>query len=540
MTPPFRAATSHPQPKTGVNMTGPEDGPGGSADASSVNRQALALGGLALVVVLSAQLVVVLDFSIVNVALPSISGAFSATATSVQWVVTAYAITFGGLLVLGGRAADFFGRRRLFIWGLVGFAAASAAGGVATGLPLLIVARAVQGIAAAAVAPATLSILTTSFPDGPTRTRVLGYYGIMSSVGFVAGLVLGGLLVETVGWRGVFFVNVPICLLGAVVSRHIVPAGEATAAPSHLDLMGAGLVTAGVATLVYAPTAGVDDGWASAQFFVAIAAAAALLSTFIWQERRSPNPLVPLSIFRSRTLAAGDGVTLLIGAWNAGEVLILSLFFQEVLGYSPLRAGLLALPQGIGGLLRGFAGPRLVARVGIKRFLTASTAVAALGLALLLRFPATSRYPLLGVLLLLVGFGTTSAMFAATVAGTAGVTDDEQGLAGALVNTARQVGAALGIAVLLAVSADSTGANSGSNIALAASLRLAMGVSPALAVAAGLLSFFVIREGVCRAHHARLHRRHLDHPWPLPELLGHQGGLPPRPPRGLGRKRSST
>jgi EmrB/QacA subfamily drug resistance transporter len=481
-----------------------------------------ALGGLALVVVLSAQLVVVLDFSIVNVALPSISGAFGATSTSVQWVVTAYAITFGGLLVLGGRAADLFGRRELFIWGLVGFALASAAGGVASSLLLLVIARAVQGVAAAAVAPAALSILTTSFRDGPARTRVLGYYGTMSSVGFVAGLVLGGVLVETVGWRGVFFVNVPVCLLAAAMSTRIVPRFAAGQRP-HLDLLGSALVTTGVAALVYAPTAGVDNGWTSVPFFVAVAAAGVLLTMFVRHVRRSSHPLVPLSIFRSRTLAAGDGVTLLIGAWNAGEVLILSLYCQQVLGYSPLLAGLVAVPQGIGGLLRGLAGPKLVTRFGIKRFLTASAVVSAVGLALLLRFPATSRYPLLGVVLLVVGFGTTSAMFAATVAGTAGVTDDEQGLAGALVNAARQVGSAIGVAVLLAISAASAGSGRGSTTALAAGYRLAMGVSAALAVAAALLTILVIREGVCRTHHERLRQHHLDRPWPVPEFLAHQG-----------------
>ena len=164
--------------------------------------------------------------------------------------------------------------------------------------------------------------------------------------------------------------------------------------------------------------------------------------------------MVPPSLFRSRTLAAGDGLTLLIGAWTAGEVLILSLFCQQVLGYTPLLAGLVVVPQGIGGLIRGFAGPGLVARFGIKRFLTASAALTAVGLAVLLQFPATSRYPLLGVILLVVGFGTTSSFFAATIAGTAGITDDEQGVAGALVNTARQVGSAVGVAVLLAVATE--------------------------------------------------------------------------------------
>ncbi len=498
--------------------------------ASGARAAPHGLGRLALVIVLCAQLVVVLDFSIVNVALPSISNAFSATSTSVQWVVTAYAITFGGLLVLGGRIADLLGRRELFVWGLVGFALASAAGGVASSLALLVLARAVQGIAAAAVAPAALSILTTSFRDGPARTRVLGYYGIMSSVGFVAGLVLGGAIVETVGWRGVFFVNVPVCLLAAVIGRRVIPRAAASTTRVHLDVVGACLVTAGVAALVYAPTAGVDEGWTSVPFLAAVGAAAGLLVVFVRHEQHSPHPVMPLSIFRSRTLVAGDAVTLLIGAWNAGEVLVLSLYCQQVLGYSPLVAGLIAVPQGIGGLLRGFAGPGLVARLGIRRFLAASAAVSAVGLALLLRFPATSRPPVILLVLLVIGLGTTSAMFAATVGGTAGVTDDEQGLAGALVNTARQVGAAIGVAGLLAISASSTGSGGASTADLAAGYRLAMGAAAALAIAAVVLSIVVIRDGVSRSHQERLHRRHLDRIWPLPELLGrrtvhaHQGG----------------
>ena len=290
----------------------------------------------------------------------------------------------------------------------------------------LIAARAVQGAAAAMIAPASLSILTTRFRDGAARIRVLGYYGIMSSVGFVAGLVLGGILVEAAGWRAVFFVNVPVCLLGAAVGRRAVPPDAPSPAPPHLDLIGAGLVTAGVASLVYAPTAGVDDGWTSPALFLALAAAGVLSASFVWREQRARSPLMPLSIFRSRTLVVGDGVSFLVGAWNAAEVLILSLFCQQVLGYSPLITGLVVVPQGVAGLLRGLVGPTFVARLGIKRFLAMSAAITSVGLALLLRFPATSHYPLLGVVLLIAGFGTTVSVFASTIAGTAGVSDDER------------------------------------------------------------------------------------------------------------------
>ncbi len=215
-------------------------------------------------------------------------------------------------------------------------------------------------------------MLTTSF-HGPARTRVLGYYGATASVGFVLGLVLGGVLVQTGGWRAVFFVNVPICLLCVVLGRRVLPVGTVAVPRPHLDVIGVFLVTAGMAALVYAPTAGVDNGWTSAPFFAALAFSAVLLPAFLRHERRSPQPLVPLAIFRSRTLAAGNTVTLLLGAWNAGEVLLVSLYLQQVLGYSVLLTGVAVVPQGVAGLVRGAFGPKVVARLGIKWFLTAST-----------------------------------------------------------------------------------------------------------------------------------------------------------------------
>ncbi|HEX3541971.1 MAG TPA: MFS transporter [Acidimicrobiales bacterium] len=475
------------------------------------------LGGLALVVVLSAQLVVVLDFSIVNVALPDISRQLSVSSTSVQWVVTAYAITFGGLLILGGRAADLVGRRTLLVWGLVAFGIASAAGGVAADFRLLVASRALQGIAAAVVAPAGLSILTTAF-HGRDRTRVLGYFGATASVGFVLGLVLGGVLVEAWSWRAVFFVNVPVCLLCAILGQRLLPPGGGTEDRRHLDVAGAVLVTAGTAALVYAPTAGVERGWVSVPFGLSLLAAVVVLAAFFWHERRSPAPLLPPSIFRSHTLAAGDAVTLLLGAWNGGEVLILSLYCQQVLGYSPLQTGLVVVPQGVAGLLRGLVGASIVARLGIKRFLAASAAVAAVGLALLLRFPSTSHYPLLGLVLFVVGFGTTSAMFGAVVAGTAGVADDEQGVASALVNAARQIGSAIGVAALVSIAAGPSQGTAGPS-ATAAGYRLAMGVAAALAVVATVISVAFVGTRACTQHHDRLRRHQLHEPWPSPELL---------------------
>ena len=256
-------------------------------------------------------------------------------------------------------------------------------------------------------------------------------------------------------------------------------------------------------------------------FFAIGSYAAAILMAFVLQERRSPRPLLPLSIFRSRTLAAGDAVTSLVGAWTGGQVLILSLFCQQVLGYSPLVTGLVVVPQGVAGLLRGAVGASLVDRLGVKRFLVLGTLLSVVGLALLLRFSATSHYPLLGLVLFVVGFGTTSAVFGATVAGTAGVSDDEQGTASALVNAARQVGSAIGVATLVSIAAASARTNGGSPTATAGGYRLAMGAAAALAVVATVISALFAGERECAQQHDRLRRHGCAEPWPTPELLGH-------------------
>jgi EmrB/QacA subfamily drug resistance transporter len=444
------------------------------------------LGRLGLVVTLGAALVVVLDFSIVNVALPSLSAELGVSTMTAQWVVTAYALTFGGLLVVGGRLSDLFGKARLLVAGLIVFALASVAGGLALDFTLLVAARAIQGVAAALVAPAALSILTTSFPEGPARARVLGYYGMTASLGFVVGLVAGGALVETVGWRGVFFVNVPLCLALAMLGGKALPAGTTVAADRHLDLPGAFLVTAGMAALVYAPTIGTKDGWMSVAFLACLLLSVVLLVTFVVVERRSREPMMPLSIFRHHTLAVGDASMALAGAWLAGEVLVLSLYSQEVLGYSPLAAGLIAIPQGVGGLLRGLVAAPLLERTGLKWFLAGNWLLAAVSISVLFRFNVTSHYPVLGLVLLAIGFGSTNAIFGGTVAGSTGVPNNEQGVAGALVNASRQIGAAIGVAVVLSVALDS--ATAASSADHAAGYRMALLCWAGIGVAATLLS----------------------------------------------------
>ena len=434
----------------------------------------------ALALILTVAFMVVLDFSIVNVALAAIERELHAGATAVQWVITGYAITFGGLLVLGGRVGDLWGRRRMFILGLVVFSLASLAGGLARDLTTLVVARSVQGVGAAIVAPAALSLITTSVPEGPARTRALGYYGATASVGFVAGLVLGGLLVQLFDWRAVLWVNVPIGLAAAMLTPVLVPAPASATRRRRLDLTGALLLTAAVGAAVYGISEGPVSGWISWQAVGALGAAVALSRAFVAVEQRHRSPLVRLGILSLRSLRVANLYTLMIGAWSAGELLVVPLYLQLVLHYSPLVTGLSMAPQGIVGFLGATRGARIVRRVGLSVFLVVAGISATGGLLLLGLALGSRSYPLLLVGFMLAGYGTATGAFGATVAATEGVADDEQGLAGGLVNMSRQVGAALGVAAAAAVIG--TGATSGASLVADRSAVLATAATAALAV----------------------------------------------------------
>jgi EmrB/QacA subfamily drug resistance transporter len=432
----------------------------------------------ALALILVAAFMVVLDFSIVNVALASIGSELHAGGSSLQWVITAYAITFGGLLVLGGRIGDLWGRRQMFIVGLVVFSMASLAGGLAGDLTMLIIARAAQGIGAAIVAPAALSLITTSVPEGSARTRALGYYGATASVGFVAGLVFGGFLVQFFDWRAVLWVNVPIGLLAAFLAPALLPA-PARLGGRRLDVAGALLVTAAVAALVYAISDGPSAGWLSLPIGGALVGAVVLTALFVTVEGSHPAPLVPLGFLRRRLLRTANLYTFLIGAWSAGELLVIPLYLQVALHYSPLLTGVAIAPQGIIGFVGASRGARIVRRVGLRAHMALSGASAAAGLILLAVEVGRHSYPMLAVGLLLAGFGTASGSFAGTVAATRGVADDEQGLAGGLVNMSRQVGAALGVAVSAAVIG--TGVLSGASLTSDRAALLALGAAAVVA-----------------------------------------------------------
>jgi EmrB/QacA subfamily drug resistance transporter len=409
--------------------------------------------GLGLALILTAAFMVVLDFSIVNVALASIERELGFSPSAVQWIVTGYAIAFGGLLILGGRAADIFGRRRMFMAGLLVFTAASLAGGLAHDPVLLVASRVVQGAGAALVAPSALSLITTGFAEGPERTRALGMYGATASVGFVAGQVLGGVLVQFTSWRAVFLVNVPVGILAVLLTPWLL--GESRREPRRgrprLDVGGALLITGAVAALVFAVSQAAVLGWASPAVLGALLLAVASGAGFAVVERRHPEPLVRVSLLRRPGLRQAGTMNLLLGLWNAGELIVLSLYFQQVLHYSPLATGLAIAPQGVVGFAAGAFGARLARRVGIRRVLILTSAVATIGFLVLTRLPAGGGYSPLLAAVMLVGFGTAGTAFGTMVTASAGVADADQGLVGGVINTSRQVGAAIGAALLPAV-----------------------------------------------------------------------------------------
>jgi EmrB/QacA subfamily drug resistance transporter len=417
--------------------------------------------GLRLALILVASFMVVLDFTIVNIALPSMERDFGVATSVVQWVVTGYAIAFSGLLILGGRAADMLGRRRIFIVGLVVFSLASLAGGLAGDPVLLVASRIVQGAGAALVAPAALSLITTSFPPGPRRTRAIGLYGSMASVGFVAGQVLGGVLVEWTSWRAVFLVNVPVGLAAAFLAPRLiaVPAKRQRKPRQQgkgLDVRGAVLITAAVALAVFCISQGAVLGWTSPLVLGAAVIAVAAAGCFLVAETRHPAPLVQPKLLLRPGLRDGATLAFLLGVWNGGELLVLSLYMQQVLHFSPLATGLIIAPQGMAGFSMGMLGPRLASRFGVRRVAMIAGLSATVGFAALTQLPPVGYSPLLFVVTL-VGFGGAGTAFGSIVLASRELSDGDQGLAGAVVNTSRQVGAAVGAALLPAVAESISG-----------------------------------------------------------------------------------
>jgi EmrB/QacA subfamily drug resistance transporter len=413
---------------------------------------------LVLGLVLVGQFMVVLDASIVNVALPSIQRDLHFSSSSLQWVVNAYTLTFAGFLLLGGRAADLFGRRRIFLVGLGVFTAASLLGGMAQNESWLITARAVQGLGAAILAPATLTILTATFAEGPARARALGAWSAVSAAGASAGALFGGVLTEFLSWRWILFVNVPIGVVALVAARRYVPESRAELTHRHLDLAGAVTVTAGLVSVVYAIVRTESYSWGSAQVLVPLAVGLGFLGVFLYlQARVSKAPLVPLRIFRSRSVSGANAVMFLMFGALFGSWYFETLYMQHVLGYSPLQAGVAFLPQTLLIAAGAQLVSKIVSRVGPRPLILLGTLVAASGLAWMTRITPDSTF-LAGLLgpFVLIGLGMGLTVTPVAVAGTAGVPAAEAGLASGLLNTSRTVGASIGLAVLATLAANRT------------------------------------------------------------------------------------
>jgi EmrB/QacA subfamily drug resistance transporter len=407
----------------------------------------------ALVLLAMTQFVIVIDASIVNVALPTIGRSLHFSHDNLSWVVNAYTLTFGGFLLLGGRLADLIGRRRMFISGLIAFSLASLAGGLAQSEAWLLIARAVQGMGAAIISPAALSILTTTFAEGGERNKALGVWGAVAGAGGAAGVLLGGILTSGLGWEWVLFVNVPIGLAAAFMAPRILLESHAREEGASFDLPGAITVTAGLSLLVYALVDTVNAGWGSTATLAKLAGAAVLLVAFLLIERREAHPLMPFSIFRLRTLRGSNVVGLLIGMSLFSMFFFISLYVQGVLGYTPIKAGLAYLPLAIGIILSAGAASALVTRAGPKPVLITGMLLIAAGLLWFSRVHTPGGSYVHDVLgpSLLAAVGLGFAFVPVTIAAMTGTAPQEAGLASGLINASTQIGGALGLAILATI-----------------------------------------------------------------------------------------
>src|SRR3954468_11884723 len=454
-----------------------------------------------LILCCAAQFMVILDVSIVNVALPSIRRDLGFSATSLQWVVNAYTLTFAGFLLLGGRAADLLGRRRVFVFGLLLFAAASLAGGLSTSQEMLVAARAAQGLGGAVGAPATLSLLTRTFAEGEERNRALSAWGAMGGAGGAAGALLGGVLPGLFGWEWTLFVNVPIGVGAALAAQRFVDEGRnELVGRRHYDVAGAITVTAGLVILTYGIVRTDVHGWGSAETLLTMGLGLALLGAFLVIESRiSQRPLVPLRIFSSRLLSGANVVVFMLGASVFAMWYFVSLYLQQVLGYSPIEAGLAFLPMTAAIIIGSTLAARTVARVGAGTMLGIGMGLTAAGMLLFARVSPDGTYAsdvLVPSLLVAVGIGLS--FVPVTIAAVAGVRPQEAGLASGIVNTSRQVGGSLGLAILATVATQRTAALGAGAGALTAGYHRAFEVGALFAFAGAVVALVVVRGAAPR------------------------------------------
>ena len=442
---------------------------------------------LALIVIACAQLMVVLDTTIVNVALPSVQRALRFTATDLEWVVNGYSLAFGGLLLLGGRAGDLFGRRRMFVIGVLLFAAASLAGGLATTSTWLIAARVIQGVGGAVIAPTALSLVADTFAEGPARNRALGIYAGAAGGGGAVGLILGGLIVNYLSWRWVLFVNVPIAAAIAFAAPRVLAAAERRA--GRLDLTGAVAVTGGMTLLVYGLSRVATHSWTEATTATTLGLGAALLVLFVLIERRSRQPLLPLRLFANRNRTGAFALRMLAGSTTLSVLFFLTQIIQIGRGYSPLRAGFAFLPLGVGVVITAQVMSRVVGRVGPRTPIALGALTVAGGLFWLSHLTDQAGYvpAILGPLVLLsVGLGLI--FLPTTVVAVSGSARQDSGVTSAALNVSQQLGGSLGLAVLGTVSANAAGHG------LTAHFTTAFAVAVPVALAGSVLALAVIRR----------------------------------------------
>jgi EmrB/QacA subfamily drug resistance transporter len=458
--------------------------------------------GFALALLASTQFVLILDAAIVGVALPSIGRELDFAREDLSWVANAYTLMFGGFLLLGGRIADLVGRRRMFMAGLVLFTIASLLGGLAQSALWLVLARALQGLGAALISPAALSLVMTLFTEGSERNKALGVWGAVAGSGGAAGVILGGVLTEWLGWEAVLFVNVPIGLVAAFLAPRLLPEGREAAGTRSFDLAGAVTVTAGLAMLVYALVDANDAGWGSAQTLGLGAAAFVLLAVFVAIELRTERPLAPLSIFRNRALRGANIVSITMTMAVFPMFFFLTFYAQFVLGYEPIEAGFAQLPIALSIIVFAGVASQVVTRAGYKTTLVIGLLVGAAGLVWFGQVSAGGSFmaDIFGPSIV-AGLGLAFAFVAATIAATSGVSGEQAGLASGLVNTSQQIGGALGLAVLIALSTARTDAvDAAPPVALAEGYQAGFLGGAGLALLGALLTLVLLSGRESREH----------------------------------------